>query len=179
MRKPRHSLVVSLLFALPLLAAAAGPAKADDHDRYHDHDRYEHERHDERHYGFHGRDFHSFSAVELRAWRGGHWHHAWHNGRFGWWFAVGGIWYWYPEPVYPYPTIVGPAVFAEEPPPPPPVVVEQAPPPPPPAVVVQAPSAPPGQPAPQFWYFCAESKTYYPYVSSCVGPWQQVPAAPR
>ena len=159
MRKRTQLLLVSLMFALPMLAAAA-PARAD--DRFREHERFERERHEERHHGFHGRDFHSFTVFELGLWRAGHWHHAWHEGRFGWWYDVDGVWYWYPEPVYPYPSYVGPAVFAAEPPPPP--------------VVVQAPPAP-GQPAPQFWYYCGESKTYYPYVSSCAGPWQQVPAA--
>jgi hypothetical protein len=31
------------------------------------------------------------------AWRHGRWHHAMRNGRFGWWWDVGGIWYFYPE----------------------------------------------------------------------------------
>ncbi|MCC7486581.1 MAG: hypothetical protein IT529_16540 [Burkholderiales bacterium] len=60
-----------------------------------------------------------------------------------------------------------------------------------PAVVV--PSAPPvyieqGQPAPSaaapaapseaYWYFCAESHAYYPYVKECAGPWQRVSPLP-
>jgi hypothetical protein len=31
-------------------------------------------------------------------WDRGHWHHARRMGRFGWWWDVGGIWYFYPEP---------------------------------------------------------------------------------
>jgi hypothetical protein len=31
------------------------------------------------------------------AWEGGHWRHEMHNGRMGWWWDVGGVWYWYPE----------------------------------------------------------------------------------
>lgn len=56
----------------------------------------------------------------------------------------------------------------------------------PPAVVV--PSSPPvyierGQAAgsadEQYWYYCRESSTYYPYVKACAGPWQKVaPHAP-
>jgi hypothetical protein len=45
-----------------------------------------------------------------------------------------------------------------------------------------APYAPAGAPAaaPQdAWYFCPPAKAYYPYVSSCPVPWQQVPAQPR
>jgi len=32
-----------------------------------------------------------------RGWRNGHWHHGRHHGRSGWWWGVGGIWYYYPE----------------------------------------------------------------------------------
>ena len=29
------------------------------------------------------------------------------------------------------------------------------------------------------WYYCAESKAYYPYVNNCASPWQRVtPSAP-
>ena len=31
------------------------------------------------------------------AWRNGRWHHTLRNGRFGWWWDVGGFWYFYPE----------------------------------------------------------------------------------
>jgi hypothetical protein len=31
------------------------------------------------------------------AWRQGRWHHATRNGRNGWWWDVGGVWYFYPE----------------------------------------------------------------------------------
>jgi hypothetical protein len=33
------------------------------------------------------------------AWNRGRWHHEKHNGRFGWWWDVGGIWYFYPEAI--------------------------------------------------------------------------------
>lgn len=36
-------------------------------------------------------------------WHGGHWRHEWYDGRFGWWWIVGGIRYFYPAPIYPYP----------------------------------------------------------------------------
>lgn len=52
----------------------------------------------------------------------------------------------------------------------------------PPAVVVQTP--PPvyiergqaGAPAQdsQYWYYCRESETYYPYVKECASPWERV-----
>ncbi len=30
----------------------------------------------------------------------------------------------------------------------------------------------------QYWYFCAAANAYYPYVASCPGGWQAVPASP-
>lgn len=39
-----------------------------------------------------------------------------------------------------------------------------------------APSAP-EQPA-GYWYYCAESRAYYPYVRQCPGAWQQVAPQP-
>ncbi|MBK7280119.1 hypothetical protein [Candidatus Aalborgicola defluviihabitans] len=62
----------------------------------------------------------------------------------------------------------------------PPFVVEQAPPP----VVIQVPApvqsqpGPQVAPAPQFWYYCDASRAYYPYVATCPGGWQTVPATP-
>jgi hypothetical protein len=48
--------------------------------------------------------------------------------------------------------------------------------------------APPAYPAPpdgagpaeqQNWYYCADPQGYYPYVRTCNGQWQMVPAAPN
>jgi len=161
------------LLSLPILAGLSLPALA---DRDHDHDHHDHDRHDGRdfheHHRFHGRDFRFFTAFELDLWRGGHWRHEWHDGRFGWWWFADGGWYWYPEPAYPYPTYVSPPLVIEAPPPPPPApVVVSQPPPPPPAPVAGAPPA-------QFWYFCEESRAYYPYVATCASPWRQVAPTP-
>lgn len=104
---------------------------------------------------FHGRDFHGFSPHELSVWRGGRWIHDWHDGRYGWWWFVDGGWYFYPEPIYPYPTYVPPAVVVQQPPP-----------------------TPQGLPPAQNWYYCDNPKGYYPYVASCNGPWRAVPATP-
>ena len=104
---------------------------------------------------FHGRDFHRFSPRERTIWLGGRWVHDWHDGRFGWWWSVGGFWYFYPQPVYPYPTYVPPAV-----------------------VVQQAPPVPTGLPPSPTWYYCDNPQGYYPYVASCNGPWREVPATP-
>jgi hypothetical protein len=70
------------------------------------------------------------------AWEGGRWHHEVHNGRDGWWWDVGGAWYYYPQPMEGPPTYIsedfvddvgapvagayGPPPGAYEPPPPPP-----------------------------------------------------------
>lgn len=57
----------------------------------------------------------------------------------------------------------------------------------PPAVVVR-PAPPPvyierGDPAPSrqsgnYWYYCPDSQTYYPYVDQCAAPWQRVVPQP-
>lgn len=104
---------------------------------------------------FHGRDFHHFDAHERSVWRGGVWVHDWHDGRYGWWWSLGGAWYLYPEPIYPYPTYVPPAI-----------------------VVQQAPPVPTGLPPAQFWYYCDNPQGYYPYVASCNGAWREVPVTP-
>lgn len=75
------------------------------------------------------------------------------HGRFYGGVVIGGP-VWVPPPVY-YP---------------PPVYIERAPP-----VYVE-------QPRQDYWYYCPESKTYYPYVQSCPSPWMKVvpnmPGAP-
>jgi hypothetical protein len=90
----------------------------------------------------------------VHVWGGGYWHHGWYGPRFGWWWVVGPSWYYYPAPVYPYPN---------------PYV---------PPVVIQTTPAQPGPAPAQYWYYCAASKAYYPYVAECPGGWQQVPATP-
>ncbi|HEY4126845.1 MAG TPA: hypothetical protein VGN70_02230 [Gammaproteobacteria bacterium] len=110
------------------------------------------------HYWGHG-DIRYFHQRDFYAWHGGYWHHAWYGGRFGWWWVVSGVWFFYPVPVYPYPDPYVPSDFAAPPPPP----------------------TPDDEPAPaaatdQFWYFCPASNAYYPYVPACPTGWQQVPA---
>lgn len=46
--------------------------------------------------------------FDLPLWRGGHWLHANHAGRFGWWWVVGANWYFFNRPVYPYPDLYTP-----------------------------------------------------------------------
>ena len=106
---------------------------------------------------WHG-DIREFHTRDLPRWRAGYWHHGAHEGRLGWWWVVGGLWYFYPQPVYPYPDAYTPPV----------VVIQQTPP------------AVPGAPAPQAqnWYYCASANSYYPYVPTCPEGWKMVPATP-
>lgn len=155
-----------LLAILALLAIAPLPAFADRHEDEH---RFE-ERHDEgrhfegrrdegRHFeGRHdeGRHWHGeireFRTHDLARWRGGYWHHGAHEGHLGWWWVVGGVWYFYPQPIYPYPD---------------PYI--------PPVVTIQQPAPPTQGP---YWYYCDSAGAYYPYVPICPSGWRMVPASP-
>jgi len=101
---------------------------------------------------WHG-DIHQFHEHDWGVWRGGHWFHGPHGGRMGWWWIAGGTYYFYPAPVYPYPSPWEP-----------------------PAVELVSPPTDAPPPATQFWYFCRASNKYYPYVAACPGGWEQVPA---
>jgi hypothetical protein len=92
------------------------------------------------------------------AWRGGWWGPGWWGPGVwpgGWWGtgAWAGPW-WGPGPWVP------PASAAVVVAPPAPVFVERSPPAEPPAQV--------------WWYWCAESRAYYPYVKECPAGWQRV-----
>ncbi|MFA7268765.1 MAG: hypothetical protein WC073_05435 [Sterolibacterium sp.] len=102
-----------------------------------------------RHNPWHG-EIHRFHEHDLALWRGGHWHHGRHVGQLGWWWIVGGVWYFYPAAVYPYPDPYQP-----------------------PVVIV-----PPTETAPQYWYYCNNPAGYYPYVAQCSTGWQRVAANP-
>jgi hypothetical protein len=100
-------------------------------------------------------DIHRFYEHDWGVWRGGHWIHGPHNGRLGWWWVAGGLWYFYPVPVYPYPSPWEPPAAD---------------------LVTPAPNSPP--PPTQVWYWCDSAQQYYPYVATCPGGWRQVPATP-
>ena len=116
-------------------------------------------------------DIRHFEYRDARHWQTGGWRHGHHGGRLGWWWVVGGLWYLYPQPVYPYPDPYRPPVVVVQQAPAPVVVQVQAPPPSAPAVVMQAPT--------QYWYYCDAAKGYYPYVASCATGWSKVPATPQ
>ncbi len=94
------------------------------------------------------------------AWRGGFWGPRFHGGVF---FgpSIGFGMYaplWVPPPVY----------YA-----PPPVVVQQG------YVAPPAYGPPAAEPQnPGYWYYCANPQGYYPYIRTCNGQWQTVPANP-
>jgi hypothetical protein len=101
------------------------------------------------HGNFPARNFGGHAYHGHLAWEGGRWRHEIHNGRDGWWWDVGGAWYFYPQPIEGPPAYVsdvevmddaggpdGPPVEAGYPPPPPvayaPAYAPPPPPPPPP-----------------------------------------------
>jgi hypothetical protein len=117
-------------------------------------------------------DIRHFERHDAHQWRSGAWRHGSHGGRIGWWWVAGGMWYFYPQPVYPYPDPYRPPLVVVESSPPPPVVMQ-----------IPAPAAPQipsvaAQPATQFWYYCEPARGYYPYVASCPSGWKTVPATP-
>ena len=132
----------SLLAAAASLTIGLTPLLASAEDRFH------HE--------FHEHEFARFARHDREVWVGGHWHHEWHNGRFGWWWFAGGVWYFYDAPVYPYPTVVSEVTYAEP--------------------VGAAP--PPAAAAAPTYYWCDNPRGYYPAVQSCLIPWRPVAATP-
>lgn len=141
-----------ILALVTLVAIVPIAANADRHDE----GRHDGVRHDGgRHWSGNMREFH---IRDYPRWRAGRWHHSVHDGRLGWWWVVGGLWYFYPQPVYPYPDAYTP----------------------PTVLIQQTPSLAPDAPGPQAqnWYYCASAKSYYPYVSSCPEGWKMVPASP-
>jgi hypothetical protein len=103
---------------------------------------------------FHG-DIGRFHEHDWAVWHGGRWQHGYHGGRLGWWWVAGGLWYFYPYPVYPYPDPYVPPVLVAQP---------------------AQPGALPPAPTPTSWYYCNSGHSYYPYVTSCPEGWHPVPA---
>jgi hypothetical protein len=88
----------------PFLHGDARPDHVRDHALV-DHDREFVHAHEN---DFHTRNVRNFGARELATWRGGLWRNEWHYGRRGWWWDVGGVWYPYEDPIWPFPLIVAP-----------------------------------------------------------------------
>lgn len=74
---------------------------------------------------------------------------------YPWWYYPPGYGYGY----YPPAVITVPAT--------PPTYIEQG-----------SPQPVPAQQPQGYWYYCADSKTYYPYVKECPGGWQRVAPQP-
>ena len=97
------------------------------------------------------------------AWAGGRW-----RGSVGVYVGPGAFWgapvyrpHYYPGPYYyPAPYYVSPPVYIA--PETAPVYIERN-----DAVVEQTEAS-------NYWHYCRESKSYYPYVKECPGGWQQV-----
>lgn len=96
--------------------------------------------------------FNRMTVVDRERWRGGHWWHGARHGRIGWWWYTGGLWYWYPQAVYPYPTYVSTDASYDY--------------------------APQGY-SENSWYYCEDPQGYYPYVRSCSTEWRAVPISPQ
>ena len=93
------------------------------------------------------------------------WHHGGHHSgvRFGVFIGAPALWY-YGPPAYYYPYPYPPVV---EVPYSPPVYIERG-----------DTQAAPESSSQAYWYYCAEEKTYYPYVKQCPGGWQRVTPQP-
>ena len=101
---------------------------------------------------FHGHDYAHFSLAEQRLWGHGMWRHSWHSGHRGWWWVVDRFWFFYPAPIYPFPTYIGADTYYD--------YYDQY-----------------GIPT-YYWYFCSKPEGYYPYVQECLRPWQPMPPLP-
>ncbi|MBV9992998.1 MAG: hypothetical protein JOZ72_17100 [Alphaproteobacteria bacterium] len=109
-------------------------------------------------------DFRHLSPIEHRWWVGGHWHHMRWHGRWGWWWGVGGAFYWYPTPVYPYPEDISSTYYYDD-------QDEDG-------DYGDYQGVGPGDQGGGMWYHCASPEGYYPYVKECKGGWESVPAEP-
>jgi hypothetical protein len=99
-------------------------------------------------YSFRGRNISGLGARDRDMWRGGDWRHSWHNGHYGWWWFTGGGWYFYDQPIYPYPEVISDYGYDDY-----------------------------GSEAQgNVWYYCDDPQGYYPDVQECGDPWQPVPA---
>lgn len=104
---------------------------------------------------FHDRNVAHFNAQDRSMWTHGQWRHTKHHGRNGWWWYTNGAWFFYDEPVYPYPeTVSDDYSFDDD--------------------YADAPDQSGGY----VWYYCNNPPGYYPYVQSCRGPWQPVTPTP-
>jgi hypothetical protein len=60
-----------------------------------------------------GVDAYRRPVVDVGGWRHGAWRHRCWDGRCGWWWLAGGRWFYYDQPVYPYPSAVSGVTFID------------------------------------------------------------------
>jgi hypothetical protein len=89
---------------------------------------------------------------------GGHWHGGGH-GHFGHHSHFSSGLFIFATPLLFAPRYVAPAPAYYEPP-----------------VYIEQPQVQPDAQA--YWYYCPQSRAYYPYVQTCPGPWQRVAPQP-
>jgi hypothetical protein len=104
------------------------------------------------------RDWGGRAYYGRQAWDRGQWRHEWRNGRYGWWWDVGGAWYYYDQPMDGPPAFVSEVEVLDDP---------DAGPPPDQAVPVEA--YPPGYYPPPAVYV-PPPPVYVPPPVVCVGP---------
>jgi hypothetical protein len=103
-------------------------------------------------------EIHRFAEYDQRIWESGHWRHEIRNRKIGWFWVVNDVYYPYEYPTYPNPYPYVPSPYLEQSQPP----------------YADEPVTHSDNPR---WFYCQESKSYYPYVVGCASGWQ-ISAAP-
>ncbi|MGZ3768717.1 MAG: hypothetical protein ACXVCR_18130 [Bdellovibrio sp.] len=111
-------------------------------------------------------------GFSVRHWQGGHWHHGPYFDRTGWWWIVGPDWYFYDDPVYPYPPFEVQPIYTAQVngPLPEPITPLPTQPPSSSSTATSGPRA--------YFYSCEKSKSNYPTVTVCEAGWVAVPVPP-
>ncbi len=113
-----------------------------------------------------------FNTQNRSAWQHGRWSHGNHHGHNGWWWNSGGSWFFYDQPVYPYPGYVSNTYYDDD-------YYDGG----DDGYAGGYPDQYPGYGASPsdggyYWYYCNNPAGYYPYVKSCRGPWRAVTPTP-
>ncbi len=118
------------------------------------------------------------SEAALAQHRGGHFRH---GPRVGVYIGAPLLAYSFYRPFYYPPYYYPPVVVAPAVPPAPPVYIEQpqVQPQPEPQSMQGPPDVGPQSAGGYLWYYCPDSKTYYPYVKQCASAWQPVTPQPQ
>jgi len=115
----------TLIFSLLLTLFAATPAFAHHYDARHAHVNTPHlDRHQFPHNYYTDRDPHTnrprarrfpdYFRPHLQEWSHGRWFHGNNAGRFGWFWIVGGVYFFYALPQYPFPNPTVPPGYYDE-----------------------------------------------------------------